>query len=68
MEDSPGPVAKEFNYAAFVNELTPLIAQARAFGVSDGNADSQVFRTHMDSDTRLRHRQFRVLIDPALKC
>ncbi len=75
MNDYFAPVVKEFGYAAFIDELKPLIEQARPFDVDARKHDSAIFRTwrhkvadlttkisrtHMDSDTELMNRQFRV--------
>ena len=76
MSDPVAQVPKEFNYAAFIQELAPLIAQAKAFDVRDRRQDGDAFRawrhkvqdlivkinrTHMDVNCALGQRQFRVL-------
>ena len=69
-------VQKEFDYSAFVDELIPLIDQARNLDISERRQDSDVFRkwrltvsdliikvcrTHMDVNCGIDERQFRVM-------
>lgn len=76
MKDYFEPVPKEFDYAAFIDELIPLVEQARAFDVKDRQHGGDVFtawrhkvehliikigRTHMDAHCDLSQRQFRVM-------
>ena len=70
------PVPREWGYVAFIDELKPLIEQAKSFDIHDRQHDSDAFRgwrhhvsrlctrisrSHVDSDTGLDHRQFRVM-------
>lgn len=67
--------SREWGYAAFIEELKPLIEQAKAFDFQARKHDSNDFRawrhkvgdlctrisrSHMDSDTRLGQRAFMV--------
>lgn len=71
-----GDHPREFDYAAFVDELKPLVAEAESFDIADKAHDSAVFRawrhrvealiirisrTHMDVDCDLNQRAFRVM-------
>jgi hypothetical protein len=76
MKDHFVPVRREWSYAAFIDELKPLIDQVKHFQPSDRRHDSQAFKTwqhkvsslcsridrsHVDSTCGLDHRQFRVM-------
>lgn len=76
MKDYLAHAPKEFDYAAFIEDIAPLIAQAKAFGVGDRRQDGDVFRawrhkvedllvkikrTHVDVSCDLDQRQFRVM-------
>lgn len=69
------PTTREWGYPAFIEELKPMIEEARAFDHHARRHDSEVFRvwrhkigdlctrisrSHMDSDTRLGQRSFMV--------
>lgn len=76
MKDYFAQTPKEFNYAAFIEDIVPLIAQAKALCVGDRRPDGDVFRawrhkvedllvkinrTHVDVTCDLSQRQFRVM-------
>jgi hypothetical protein len=73
MKDYFAPVPREWGYPAFIDELKPLIEQAKAFDHHARKHDSEAFRawrykvsslctrisrTHLDSDTRVDERPF----------